>query len=509
MSSSQNPQSVSQWLAEIIPRPIGWSRSDRDESRRKFIKIIGGMVCMAIAVGILGFCLLLYPQYATTLLFVQMLCLVTLFGFVLAALACARTCFFDPLRHIRQWASEIREGNFSARVPVAQEGGFAELADDINRLAEWLESLAIDAEEQLRQQAERLASKSQSLQLLYDASALINEAPGNEELIGQYLKFLQTALDAKMGRAYIWAPEGMRLISAVGAPGAHDDQGAGVATPEKIVVPLKYKDQVHGQYELYFDADSEVLASEIYSLLPSIGRHLGMAVEKTRLEQEAIDLSAMEERARVANELHDSLAQSLAGLKFQVRVLDDTIAQGEDPAIWAQMERVEGSLEEATLELRDLIAQFRGSARVPGSSTPIDQVVNQFKRRSDMNLVFHDRWGGIDIPPELERQAGRVVQEALANAKKHSKASTLRVLLRRESEYVIEAIVEDDGVGFDKPATSAHPGEHIGLTIMQERAEQINGELSIDSEPGEGTRVSLRIYMPDPGSCVTPLSGTA
>jgi two-component system nitrate/nitrite sensor histidine kinase NarX len=518
MNSTPDPRSIGHWLAELIPRPIGWSSLDRDSSRKKFIRIIGGLICTAIAVGVLGFFLVLYPHNASTLWLAQLLCLVALFGFVLAALACARKCFFDPLGHIRQWASEIREGNFSARVPVTHEVGFAELADDINRLGEWLESLANDAEEQLRQQAERLASKSQTLQLLCDASALINETPGNEELIGQYLGSLQSVLDAKMAQAYIRTANGMQLVSAVGESEAISELGAreqttssGVdgAAYEKVEVPLMYKDKILGKYELFFDAESDVLASEMYNLLPSIGRHLGMAIEKTRLEQEAVNISTMEERTRVANELHDSLAQTLAGLKLQVRVLDDIIAQGEDPAIWSQMERVEGSLDEATLELRDLIAQFRGAAGSPGRSTSIDHVINHFKRRSDIDLVFHDRWGEVEIPPEWERQAARVIQEALANAHKHSKASTLRVLLRRESDSVVEVIIEDDGVGFEKPATSTHPGEHIGLTIMQERAEQIGGELSIDSEPGEGTRVTLRMCLPEAGVFDVPLASTA
>ena len=77
-----------------------------------------------------------------------------------------------------------------------------------------------------------------------------------------------------------------------------------------------------------------------------------------------------------------------------------------------------------------------------------------------------------------------------------SQASTVRVLLRRDSDSVLEAIVEDDGVGFEEPATSAHPGEHLGLTIMRERAERIGGRLLIESEPGEGTRVTLRLSVP-------------
>lgn len=518
MNSPPQSQSIGRSLTRLLPRPIGWLRSERDLSRKKFVWIIGGLVSAAVATGITGFCLVYFPRYAAMLWILQLVCLGTLVGFVFAALACARKCFYDPLGHIRKWAAEIREGNFAARVPVAHDQVFVELADDVNRLAEWLESLANDAEEQLRQHTERLASKNQSLQLLCDASALINEAPSSEELVAQYLESLHNVLDTRMARAYLRSPEGMRLVSSVGAPvrqttsgkdakPAHEGRAHRPLPLCKLEVPLKYKERVMGRYELFFDSESGILASETYDLLPSIGRHLGMAIEKIRLEQEAINLSAMEERARVANELHDSLAQTLAGLKFQIRVLDENIAHGDESSIWAQMERVENSLEEATLELRDLIAEFRGRDVASGANKTIDHIVNQFRRSSDVQLVFHDRWQGVDIPQELEQQAASVIQEALANTLKHSNAATVRVLLRRDSESVLEAIVEDDGVGFDEPASSAHPGEHLGLTIMKERAERIGGTLVVESEPGEGTRVTLRLSLPDQSAPYRKIAG--
>ena len=502
---ARNLESFNQSVLELVPHPIGWSQADRDVSRRKFIKIIGGLACAAVGVGVLGFCLVLFPQYAKVLWIAQLACLVTLFGFVLAALACARKCFFDPLGHVRKWASEIRQGNFKARVPAADDEGFGKLSDDINRLAEWLESLANDAEYQLKLQAERLSAKSQSLQLLYDAAAAVNRAPSDEQLIGEYLESLRSILDAKQGDAYIQTEKGLKLItrSAGTQPAAELSPHSSVTSSTKhdytkIEVPLKYKDRMLGKYELYLEPDNEIIASEVCDLLPSIGRHLGMALEKTRLEQESLRLLAIEERTQMANELHDSLAQTLAALKFQVRVLDETMHQGDEPLIWQQMEDVENYLEEAIVELRDLIAQFRGreSSRNKEVEDPIAQVIAQFKHRSDIKLFFHNRWGDTDMSQEMETQIARIIQEALANAQKHSQASVVRVLLRCEAGGIYEAIVEDNGIGFSLPNIPSHPGERIGLSIMKERAEQLGGSLTIDSECGDGTRVVLRVQLP-------------
>ena len=457
---------------------------------------------------------MLFPQYTKLIWTTQLLCLVALLGLVVALLRQARVGFFEPLDQVRQWASEIRQGDFSARIPVVGDGVLDSLADDINRLAEWLESLADDAESQLAQQAERLSAKNQSLQLLYDVAALVNLAPGNEQLVGQYLDSLCTILDAKSGRAYVQTESGQKLVTTFGeqADTAADKNRTGIQNPaqrEKVMIPLKYKDKVLGKYELYLDADNEVIHSEVCDLLPNIGRHLGMALEKTRLEQESLRLSAVEERARVASELHDSLAQSLAALKFQVRVLDETIAQGEEPAIWQQMERVEDGLEEAVQELRDLIAQFRGSAQGGKVDNAIEQVITQFRRRSDIKVFFHNDWDYTGITAEAQTEIARIIQEALVNTQKHSQATSVRVLLRREQDGLHEAIIEDDGTGFDQLAKSSHPGEHIGMDIMRERAERIGGTLAIDSDSGDGTRVTLAIHIPKTPAAVTTTSSVA
>ena len=97
----------------------------------------------------------------------------------------------------------------------------------------------------------------------------------------------------------------------------------------------------------------------------------------------------------------------------------------------------------------------------------------------------------------MEMQVLRIIQEALANVRKHSDAHTVRVLLRCDKNDNYHILVEDDGVGMDKPAFSGHPGEHLGLSIMKERARYLGGELRIESEPGEGTRVQLSFRTPE------------
>jgi two-component system nitrate/nitrite sensor histidine kinase NarX len=93
----------------------------------------------------------------------------------------------------------------------------------------------------------------------------------------------------------------------------------------------------------------------------------------------------------------------------------------------------------------------------------------------------------------LEVHLLHIIQEALTNIRKHSDAKNVRVLVRCSPQQLFHALIEDDGMGMASDISDAGPGEHVGLSIMQERANRIGATLSIESEPGEGTRVELEL----------------
>lgn len=113
-------------------------------------------------------------------------------------------------------------------------------------------------------------------------------------------------------------------------------------------MPLQYRDRTLGVYNLFVYRDDYVDPKGIEDLLTSIGRHLGMAIDKARSDDAFNRFSIMEERTRIAHELHDSLAQTMASLRFQVRVLDETLRQGREPAVWHELEKIENNLDEPT-----------------------------------------------------------------------------------------------------------------------------------------------------------------
>ncbi len=259
-----------------------------------------------------------------------------------------------------------------------------------------------------------------------------------------------------------------------------------------VSVPMRYRGRITGVINLFLDSDMISQLESLEPLLTSIAQHLGIAIERYHDEEENQAHLIKEERTRIAHELHDSLAQSMASLRFQVRVLDETLHQGDESTTWQQLERIENSLDEANTELRTLIANFRAPLYRRGLVEAIEQMVSQFRNETRIRTYLQKNCATSTFPKDTETQILRIIQEALWNIRKHSEAKTVRILLRNNLDDHCHILIEDDGIGINKKVYGS-AGEHVGLTIMRERAARIGGDLRIESEPGEGTRVVLDI----------------
>lgn len=374
------------------------------------------------------------------------------------------------------------------------------------------------------------------LGVLYDVAASINITHDVNEVLMRFLHTLTDIVGARAGAVRLVGADGdLHLVASVGLD---DDLVAKekvmpslvcacgtVEEPEKvsflqnitgcaksigrdffevdstrvslIVVPLRHRSNHLGVYNLYVDASMCDEFQQYEELFTSIGRFLGMAIVKARLDEETHRLSLMEERSRLANELHDSLAQTLASVRFQVRVLDETLHEGNEAFLWQVLEKIENSLDEANAELRELIAHFRAPLDSQGVISGVERAVVRFRRRCDIQIFFQKDWPERKLPAEYELQIVRIVQESLANIAKHSQAKTVRVLLRGRMDGDYRILIEDDGVGLSAvTGKNINPGDHIGLSIMKDRAKRIGGDLVIESDPGEGTRVILKFHLP-------------
>ncbi len=221
----------------------------------------------------------------------------------------------------------------------------------------------------------------------------------------------------------------------------------------------------------------------------------------TEYEKEKNKILIIEERFKIASELHDSLAQTLASLKIQARVLDESIHQGDDSQMWNELEKLEDSIHKANAEIRELIKQFRtGPKATKNFITELENLIDSFKKENSSIKIFlqiEDK--KVNLSDDQSRNTLKIVQEAITNVVKHSQAKIVRLFISKEKDNTVNVLVEDDGIGIAKSCFIGHEeevsGEHFGISVMKDRANQMNARLDIESEPGEGVRIKLNIPL--------------
>ena len=440
-----------------------------------------------------------------------------------------RNQLLKPLVELEQSVADVCEGEPWSTLPMETVGVLGPVTRDLDSLSGELIDLYEDMDNRVARQTRRLAQQTASIKILYDVAASINQMGYMDGLLLKFLPVIKEMVNGRAGTVQLISPEGkMRLVGSMGPDEIllseqeqlpvrlcqcgrtlssgeilceHDAEacsrriGRRMYTPEElgtVEVPLKFHGDLLGLYRVYVRQPGLAGREDLVDLLSTIGTHLSIAIAKQRSDDEAHRLSIIEERTTLANELHDSLAQTLASLRFQVRMLDETLEQSDaHKGARGELERIRNGLDEAHTELRELLNSFRAPMDERGLESAVQKLIERFRQEAGVSIFFQKRCRHVNLGASEEMQILRIIQECLANIRKHAKAHTVRVLLTcsNEGQYVL--LVEDDGVGFDDARPDGKPGEHIGLSIMDERASRLGAKLRIESEPGEGTRVEL------------------
>lgn len=260
-----------------------------------------------------------------------------------------------------------------------------------------------------------------------------------------------------------------------------------------IAVPFGYQGTYNAVLMLVYDRPINPSASEL-QLISTFADHAAVAMHNALLYEQAQQAAALEERHRLARDLHDSVTQSLFSMSLLAQVL---------PALWAtQPEEATRSLselrrlsKEALAEMRALLFQLRPVAlEEEGLVEALRRHIESLQRRDGPALAFAAVGGDERMPLPVEEALFRVANEAVGNALKHAHARNIGVTLETR-DGVATLTVRDDGRGFDPAAHQAQPG-HLGLPGMRERAAHIGATLTIESLPGAGTTVAVRMAIP-------------
>jgi signal transduction histidine kinase len=257
-----------------------------------------------------------------------------------------------------------------------------------------------------------------------------------------------------------------------------------------IAVPMFVGTEYRGSLVFAFQHTRELTAEE-EQLAHALADQASLAVELTRLADQVKTSAVHDERARIAHEIHDTLAQCFVGILLQLEAAEEMV-QSAPQVSQACLKRVEELARRGLQEARSSVLSITGDgARYRNLSTVLQETVAGYKERSSSAIHLEIKGEIFPLPAESGLNMARVCQEALANIERHASASNVNVTLTYDHPRVTMRVV-DDGVGFhpDKVGDTGY-----GLIGLRQRAHRIDADLELSSEPGEGTSITLTVRV--------------
>jgi signal transduction histidine kinase len=252
-----------------------------------------------------------------------------------------------------------------------------------------------------------------------------------------------------------------------------------------LAVPVRGRSHTYGAITLYYP-QAQQFTDEVIGLAVAFAGQVALVIENARLRDRVAETAAIEERSRLARDLHDAVTQTL----FSASLIADTL-----PDLWRideadakqQLDRLGRLTRGALAEMRTLLVELRPARLAEADmSTLLQQLIDaaQGQSKLEASLSVH---GNCTVEPDVKIALYRIAQEALNNVVKHAAARHVFVSLRCDVDQITLQVL-DDGCGFDLDAIEAG---HFGIQIMRERAGAIGAVMMMDTQPGEGTEIRV------------------
>ncbi len=398
---------------------------------------------------------------------------------------------------------------------------------------------AEQALQRMHEELEQLvADRTHELATLYDVTALATQSLDLKVTLERSLERALEALPCRAGAIHLrnGAGEALRLAVQRGIPPGmvaelstlpvdsgplrevlRDGQPALITEPEDVdsphfaavadgfrrwvAAPMRARGQTVGVLTVFGDADHHCEAEDL-ALLTSIADHVGIAVENAWLQQRAEQAAALEERERLARELHDLVTQSLFSLTLFAEVAKDMATSGELEAIAGLIDEMSAIAYQVLKETRLMIYRMRPAVlEEEGLVGALRRRLGAVEGRVGIEArVVTDTL--VQPPAAVEEELYHIAQEALSNALRHAQATSVEVRLHTEGDHLVLEVA-DNGCGFDLEAVCDLGG--MGLSNMRERAEGLGGTFAILSEPGRGTTVRVEVSLAPQADPTAPI----
>lgn len=378
----------------------------------------------------------------------------------------------------------------------------------------------------------QMADRMRKLKALYDILQVAGQAVDLPAMAAQALRRVLTAVRASVGMIHLLDESGRQLqllaqhglIDNVVTPLTiipADDGLAGQALKQKspVIIPdiqadpnaqpifrqsglkayagvtLRVKGKIIGVLGAFWEGKRPFHPEDI-ELLASAADQIAVAIENYRLRQKAEQLAVMEERTRLARDLHDSVSQALYSMSLLATAGRRLSQSGSNqPLLDETLLELGATARQALKEMRLLLYRLRPLAlQLDGLAETLRHRLDAVEKRAgiDAQLII----GNLPpLLPALEETLYHIAQEALNNALKHASATAVTVQLTQEADSAVQLVVADNGRGFDLAAALKQGG--MGLANMRQRAESRGGTLAVVSSPGQGSTITARLRPGD------------
>jgi two-component system nitrate/nitrite sensor histidine kinase NarQ len=381
-----------------------------------------------------------------------------------------------PLKALLIASRRIQNRSFDVVLHSASQNEMGILTRTFNHMARDLGALYRGLEQAVDEKTRKLQHANQSLKVLYDSSQQLTASRINHDnfqtIIGHMvsidgIRAVRLEIDDDLEKMWVLEEGHFTGLNA---------------TQQQ----LKFDNQHLGS--LFWESATQFPDN---ALIDSFILMLSRAVYYNRAQRQAEQLLLMEERATIARELHDSLAQSLSYLKIQVSLLKRSISDlDKDCPSWtgaAIISDIDKGLSSAYTQLRELLTTFRLSIKEGSFGQALHEMIRQLGEQTEVKLELSNELSSLILDANQQVHLLQLIREAALNAIKHAQATLIEIRCQQKDNDIV-VVIKDDGIGFEQEKAQQH---HYGMTIMHERAERLGGELCIVSAPNSGCQVTL------------------